>query len=367
MSAPRPPGERASSRSAGWRRPGRGALRVLAYHRVAEPESTPELEPALVSATPQDFRRQMEHLARRYRVVSMEEARTAFREGHPLPRRAVLLTFDDAYRDFGEHAWPILKELGLPAALFVPTAYPGRPERAFWWDRLHRLLGGPAPGQEARALPGSGIPELLPLEGGSAPEISRVRALMKGLAHEEVERMVDQLGGVWSLRAPPDRPAVLDWDELRDLAREGVTLGAHTRWHPPLTWAGERQVRDELRGSLEDLWTEVGSTPAVVTYPYGFHDDRVVRIAREEGFELGFTCLSGLNRVGKADPLRLCRTNVTRNTTPLLFRIRMRPWFAAVDRWRHRAENSVSAEASGSVESLRKALGTFSTPHGGPP
>lgn len=365
MSPPQPP--RGSAGPGPNRQPRRpGALRVLAYHRVAHPDRTPDLEPALVSAVPEHFKRQMEHLAGRYRVISLDRALESFRNGRALPRRAVLLTFDDAYRDFAEHAWPVLKELGLPATLFVPTAYPGRPERAFWWDRLHRLLGeGSARGEATPSQ--SELPNLLPFEGDAAPEVSRVRSLMKGLTHDEVERMVDHLGGSWSLRATPDRSAVLDWDELRALKREGVALGAHTRWHSPLTWAGDGQVRHELRGSLDDLREEVGPIHAVVTYPYGFHDDRVVRIARAEGFEMGFTCRSGLNRVGRADPLRLCRTNVTRSTTPLLFRLRMRPWFAAVDRWRHRAEESISAETSGSVEALRRTLGTLSAPHGEAP
>lgn len=350
-------------RGGAGRRRARGGLRVLAYHRVADPERTPELEPALVSATPVQFRNQMEHLARRYRVLSLEQVLAAFRRGHALRRRSVLLTFDDGYRDFAENAWPVLKHLRLPASLFVPTAYPGRPDRAFWWDRLHRLLGeptssgdGPTP-VDAPPLLGQGQP---------TPEISRMRSLMKGLTHEEVERLVDHLGERAPCPNTPTRPAVLDWDELRTLAREGLALGAHTRWHAPLTCTDEARVREELRGSLEELRARTGPVPAVVTYPYGFHDERVVGIARQEGFELGFTCITGQNRVGRTDPLRLRRTNVTRNTVGFLFRLRMRPWFATVDRWRQRDGGPTSPEASAAVERLRTALGNLSTPQGEP-
>ena len=41
----------------------------------------------------------------------------------------MLLTFDDAYRDFATNAWPTLKRYGLPATLFVPTAYAGERSR----------------------------------------------------------------------------------------------------------------------------------------------------------------------------------------------------------------------------------------------
>src|SRR5207244_1429016 len=94
-------------------------LRVLTYHRVDQ------LQP---------FACQMEYLAARYHVVSVARVLTAFDGGSPLPPRAVLLSFDDAYRSFAVQAWPILRRHGFSAALFVPTAYPGSDAPRFWWD-----------------------------------------------------------------------------------------------------------------------------------------------------------------------------------------------------------------------------------------
>ena len=55
--------------------------------------------------------------------------------------RVVVAFFDDGYLDFAEHAWPTLQSLGIPAVLFVPTAFPDHPGPGFWWDRLY---AGPA-------------------------------------------------------------------------------------------------------------------------------------------------------------------------------------------------------------------------------
>src|SRR5438128_7460507 len=86
----------------------------------------------------------MSFLAANYCVVSMLEVLDAARTGAALPPRSVLVTFDDAYRDFAEHAWPILQRYRLPATLFVPTAFPGHPDQVFWWDRLYRAVTGTA-------------------------------------------------------------------------------------------------------------------------------------------------------------------------------------------------------------------------------
>jgi peptidoglycan/xylan/chitin deacetylase (PgdA/CDA1 family) len=114
-------------------------LRVLTYHRVDEPNARPELDPNLISATQEQFARQMEHLAKHARVVTVDQVLHAVRDKSPLPSRSVLITFDDAYSDFSEHAWPTLKRLGLPAVMFVPTSFPSQP-RGFWWDTVYEAI-----------------------------------------------------------------------------------------------------------------------------------------------------------------------------------------------------------------------------------
>lgn len=299
-------------------------VRVLVYHRIADPAATPWLDPTLVSATPGAFRRQMLHLKRRYRPVALSDLMGAFLGGRSLPRRAVHVTVDDAYRDFGEKAWPILRELGIPVTVFVPTAYPGEPARAFWWDRLHR----------ATALGAS-------VDGTSAGS-REVRALLRYVPHDEAEAFVDRACSDVGLAsyAPPERPPVLDWDELRVLAGEGVTFGAHTRNHVALSHVDEARMRAEIRASLQDLARELGDGPRALAYPYGICNPTVVRVAREEGCALGFTCEDGLNHPGRTDPHRLRRTNVTLRTSNPVFAVRMLPWFAGVDRWRHRGQRA---------------------------
>jgi peptidoglycan/xylan/chitin deacetylase (PgdA/CDA1 family) len=79
-------------------------LRVLMYHRILDPAASGTRDPALISATPREFERQMRHIARWYTPVSEAQLLESIREGRPLPRRAVLVTFDDACRDFADTA-----------------------------------------------------------------------------------------------------------------------------------------------------------------------------------------------------------------------------------------------------------------------
>jgi peptidoglycan/xylan/chitin deacetylase (PgdA/CDA1 family) len=313
-------------------------LRVITYHRIAGLSQTPELDPSLVSATPESFRRQMEHLRRWYRPVALDEIVEAFETRRPLPSRSVHVTVDDAYRDFREFAWPILSDLDIPATVFIPTAYPDRSDRSFWWDRLHRI-GTTGPGDEWRDR----VHEAARIDGlrlppGVTPD---VRALLRLIPHDEMENLVAEMTSEIDFVATQAVPSVMGWDELRSLQSEGVTFGTHTRNHVALSRVDGERVRSEIRLSLEDLARELGDGPRAIAYPYGMYNGEVARIAREEGCVLGFTGEDGLSHPARTNPLRLRRSNITLRTSPALFTVRMLPWCAHLDRWRHRHERII--------------------------
>lgn len=312
-------------------------LRILAYHRVAELRDTPALDARTISATPEGFARQMEHLARFYRVVSMPEVLEAMEKGRRLPKRAVLITFDDAYADFAEIAWPILKQLRLPATMFVPTAYPGDPERAFWSDALYQAFSTTL--RVEINVPLLGRLPLLPLDQ-KRKSLRAIQDHATIISHDEAQRLVDSICAELGLRSVRGGK-VLSWEQLRELAREGLTLGAHTRTHAILTKVTGEQMREEVCGSLEDLQREIGECLPIFCYPNGNHNDTVVSVLREQGIRLALTTLSGPNEFGTTDPLRLHRTVIMPRTTPAIFSLRLLRWGIHLDAWRERKQKEI--------------------------
>jgi len=303
-------------------------LRVLTYHRVADPETRPDLYPSIVSAAPDQFARQMEFLAARYRVISIAELDAAGRGECRLPPRAVLITFDDAYRDFAEAAWPTLRRLGLPVTLFVPTAYPDHPERAFWWDRLHRAVHH-APGSEPLESPVG--PLDVSTKEARARAVKRLANYVKSLPHQQAMEAVDQI--CEALHAPPATNDVLGWDELKRLAGEGVTLGAHTRTHPLMNRMSLDEARDEALGSLDDLRDRIGLQPPVLAYPAGGCTPQLARMIEQAGFRFAFTTRRGINDLRTADRCLLRRINVGRGTSDAALRAQLLPWMTLANSW----------------------------------
>jgi peptidoglycan/xylan/chitin deacetylase (PgdA/CDA1 family) len=297
-------------------------LAVLTYHRIDVAGRSASLYPGLISAEPADFEEQMSFLAANWRPLSLQEVLAARRgEGHLAPR-SVMVTFDDAYRDFGEIAWPILERHGIPVTLFVPTAYPGNRGRAFWWDRLYGALSTT---QRTAPLATPVGDVAVATEVDRLQAFRRLRSHLKSVAHETALGLVDEL--CEELEAPAPVSAVLGWPELRKLHAEGVALAPHSRTHPMLDRLSAEAARDEIVGSLEDLEREIGGAPRIFAYPGGSHDPDLTRILAEERFELAFATTRGTNDLRRPDWLRLRRINVGRASALPLVRAQLLPWW----------------------------------------
>jgi peptidoglycan/xylan/chitin deacetylase (PgdA/CDA1 family) len=107
---------------------------ILCYHNFG-PQSKGRL---LLGAS--QFEQQMRYLKTEgYRVISLGDFIEWMEGKRQLPKRSVVLTFDDGYRAFREFAYPVLKELGFTATLFVYTDYIGAGRNALGWNDLKAL------------------------------------------------------------------------------------------------------------------------------------------------------------------------------------------------------------------------------------
>lgn len=107
------------------------AIPILMYHHVGS-------KPGLVTLSPDTFIEQMTWLARAgLKTVTAAELEGFYR-GEPLPRKSVMITFDDGYLDNWVCAFPVLKRLGLHAHIFLITSQLATDPFANW-RRLHSL------------------------------------------------------------------------------------------------------------------------------------------------------------------------------------------------------------------------------------
>lgn len=293
-------------------RRGPGTFHVLMYHRIGDPRESGSLYPGMISTTPGAFRQQMELLVSRYAPVSALDVVRALRCEAPLPPRAVLVTFDDAYRDFAEFAWPVLNELKIPVTLFVATAFAEDPTQHFWWDRLYRAIVKSPEGCEI-SLPSG--PTVLRDATMRNDLFRKLKEQVKRMPHDEAVRLITTIAEQTGAPDPADN-GVLRWHELQQLQAAGVTLAPHTHTHPMLNRMSDKDVHFEVQSSWKSLQQHtVAELPRIFAYPAGGYDRRVQTILADHGFEAAFTTERGANFAETTDPLGVRRMNVGQRTT----------------------------------------------------
>lgn len=117
------------------------SFRILLYHSIGDKTADDVLG---IRVAKEEFLRQMQFLSdNKYNVMGLAELIELMRNGRPIPKDSVVITFDDGYRDNLTEAAPILKKFNYPALVFVCLDYlEGNKENSsgYWakWDFLNK-------------------------------------------------------------------------------------------------------------------------------------------------------------------------------------------------------------------------------------
>ena len=123
-------------------------------------------------------------------------------------------------------------------------------------------------------------------------------------------------------------------DQIREWAGRGIEFGAHTRTHADLTTLSDREMRDEIDGSRDDLAAIIGEHVQAFAYPFG-RTNEAVRNRVRAVFDCAFSCEAGVNTVS-SDRYALSRSMVQPYDSAVAVASRVRFGRYPVDRWRAR-------------------------------
>ncbi len=306
------------------RRPG---LSVLCYHRVGDPASDPFYGP-IVSATPENFRAQVQHVRDHFRVVTLEALQERIDDDGRLriSEPTALITFDDGYRDNVDQALPILRELGVPAGFFLTTGFVDQ-SRLPWWDHVAWVVkGSPRSGLTLERPEPLDVPWAGPDRAGAIARV--IAAFLRADRPDDPELLahLEARAEVAVDVAETARALLMTWDDARRLVEAGMSIGSHTVTHPKLSGLTRAEQSSELVESKRRIERELGLEVSTVAYPYGVadaFDDATLWQTREAGYRLAFTLLPGIQRPDRTDPLQIHRFGVGPADTPVLLRARL--------------------------------------------
>jgi peptidoglycan/xylan/chitin deacetylase (PgdA/CDA1 family) len=253
--------------------------RILMYHRFSASPGWRRTDTAT-------FESHLDFLAGNYRVRSLDQVLDRLGRGEEPERCSVVITVDDAYEDFYRLALPLIERRGLPVTLYVPTDFvDGKgwlwPDRLLWLiteTRRQRLsfrqLGEMSlASMRLRRLAWNSV----------ADELLEMNEVDRQAAFREIETTLDLVSPV----TPDEGYRPMTWDEVRDSASRGVTIGSQASAHVPFAReSAETQYQLALR-SRNRLEAEIGLPVRHFSYPHGrardFNDESVAA-AKRAGF-----------------------------------------------------------------------------------
>lgn len=289
----------------------RGGLRpaavILLYHRIAD---LPENPNSLAVAT-KHFAEHMKHIRRSCHPMRLLDLVVAMQR-NSIPKRSVVVTFDDGYVDNLTQALPILTSLQIPATVFVVGGQIDSRD-GFWWDRVAGvLLSRKALSQRLTVcIQGQQHEWTIASHEQRMLACKAVQELLRPLdAHERSRALADLVkwSGENGSKHCGSRPMTAG--ELLRLTQGGlVEIGAHTMTHRDLSALLPRVQYEEISNSRQKLEGIIGHPVRTFAYPYGTaksFNQETVEIVRSAGFLVACTAIAGSVKSGQ-DPFRLPR------------------------------------------------------------
>lgn len=258
----------------------REAFGILMYHRVAE--NVRGIPAPTWNVTPGRLRRQLSGLLKRgYEPWPLRRALAHHRQSSAVPRNAFVVTFDDGYANNCTQALPILRELNVPATVFLATSFlnTDKPFSSDDWS------------------------------GAGDPRVPRDAWLP--LTNAQCETLLDS--GL-------------------------IELGAHTHTHGDFRDRPDA-LREELGVCLEELHRRFGIGDATFAFPYGtrhlgYSGPILAQAAREAGMLCALTTEAELV-TPHTDPFEWGRFTAENHDTAATLAAKLGGWFSfARDAWR---------------------------------
>lgn len=307
---------------------GEQKLTILAYHRVMDVDSnTYPFDLSLVSATPKNFEWQLKHIIKRFNPIRFEDVIKFIDSGTPLPKRPIILSFDDGFDDNYHTVFPIAKQYDVPFTVFLSTNHINS-NNTFWFEQLAYLFN------RSKFSTLMVTPELVYTLTDSMKNrrqsYQNCVEIIKYLPNAEraqllshfFERYSDVLDEASLSENKLSQP--LTWPQAREMACWGVEFGAHGASHNILTTMNKTELNADILKSKQVMEMEIDNKINLFSYPNGLvrdYDLTVQTALSKAGYKAAVSYVPGsvpVNNI-KSERFILKRIHVDNNVNRDVF------------------------------------------------
>ncbi len=298
---------------------GAPSIRVVTYHRVFEKHQLTDypFDSDLVEVTTEELEYQLNYLSKHFDIIRFADVIEYMDGKAALPKRPLLITFDDGFRDNYEIAFPIIKAINVPVTMLLATDYIGGKE-TFWYDWLAFIVFNVK--TDTLLIGDEDITFHLPGTGTKRRAVFfQIIKYLRSVSDEKrlqlLTNLKDRYGSIYD-DLPNDIKELsqpMTWENVKEMAQAGIEFGSHTATHPFLPKVSKQQLNAELLDSKEIIERQTGQSVSVIAYPNGQKEDfndEVKRVAQELGYRIGLSYIDGVNYIDNFDQYAMKRIHV---------------------------------------------------------
>lgn len=281
---------------------------VLRYHAVREdPKRNENTIGYGITHSTADFEVQMRTLAWKFHPISLDDVLESLENHCGLPKRSVVVTFDDGYADNFEIAAPILQKYGISACFYVmvgPIDNGGVP----WFARIRYAVAHTKAAQWTDSEGKNHVLDTPQHRTEAFWSASRCLAKSSGKQQEKLLQEMESTLDVEPLSSADCK--MMSWEQVRALHKAGHIVGSHTVSHPNCAYVSCSDLDSEFLTSKKRLEDELKSPVVHFSYPSPilephFSSESIER-SKRAGYRTAVTCSPGVVRAGD-NPLSLKR------------------------------------------------------------
>lgn len=295
----------------------RSGVGILMYHSVMEnPDDVVDSIGSIVHSAPV-FETQMQTIARDFQPVSLEDAGRYVMGEAEFRKRPVVVTFDDGYADNYEVAMPILNRCGVPASFYITVDCVER--RMLPWPSRLRFAFRTTKQKTWSDEDGTSWRLVFPEERERA-YLSACDRYSK-LSGANLESKIQKAEFDLDAKVPADSGRLMmDWEQVRGLAKNGHIVGSHTMTHPNLAFLNIDDMRRELNESKRQMESHVGTSVHHISYPcpalFPNWTQQTTEESQRAGYKTAVTTTNGLAHK-RDNPFELKRLGPTKTVDGL--------------------------------------------------
>lgn len=263
---------------------------ILTYHRVFDLKS----DPHEIAVSKENFKKQMTYIKNRYNVITLDQL-IDHKKTKSLPKKSIIITFDDGYVDNLINAVPVLEELQIPATIYIATDYIDS-NSPFWWDLLGDFLEKKLNQIKPADLE---INENIFYKWKSANLSFEIHKHLKYLSTTNRNKLLTSMFKKYNYKAENHTLGrCVTSKELKKLHQNSyITIGAHTQTHPLLRHEIVNNQYKEIFNSKTKLETTLTTTINHFSIPFGEFNDysiNTIKLVKKSGYQTCVTTNKGL-------------------------------------------------------------------------